>query len=178
MLNKKLLMAAGAATLSASFFSGTLMAVNLATGNASANVVQPIAIVPGASGIELDFGNIVPDTVATADVILTPAGIIASASPAVVTGSTTGGDFDVTGSNDVSFTITVPTNGTVTLTDTGGNGGTAMAVKDFTTDQPGDVGTLSGAGAQTIAIGATLTVGINQAESTYSGTYDITVNYQ
>ena len=178
MLNKKLLMAAGAATLSASFFSGALMAANLATGNASANVVQPISIVPGASGIELDFGNIIPDTIATADVILTAAGIIVSATPAIVTGSTTGGAFDVSGSNDVSYTITVPANGTVTLTDTGGNGGTAMAVNDFTTDQPSGVGTLSGTGAQTIAIGATLTVGINQAESTYAGTYDITVNYQ
>ena len=177
MLNNKLLMAAGAATLSASFFSGTLFAANVATGTANANVLQPIAIDVGTE--ILDFGDIVPDVVAAADVVLSPfTGNITSSGLATTSGNTAKGDFDVSGSDSVSFTISVPANGDVTLADTGGGGGVAMAVKDFTTDQFGDVGTLSGTGTQTIAIGATLVVGGDQAESTYSGTYDITVNYQ
>ena len=176
MLNKKLLMAAGAVTLSASFFSGTLFAANVATGTANANVLQPIAIVVGTD--VLDFGDIVPDA-ATADVVLDPfTGTITSSGSATTSGNTAKGDFDVTGSNGASYSISVPDDVTVTLTDTASKGGAPMIVKSFTTNQTGNVGTLSGTGAQTIAIGATLVVGGNQVESTYSGTYDITVNYQ
>lgn len=179
MLNNKLLLAAGAATLSASFFSGTLTAANVATGTANANILQPIAIVVGASGNVLEFGDIVPDGVAIADVVLSATtGLITASGAATTSGTTTAGDFDVSGSNNASYTISVPGNGVVTLTDTGGNGGLAMPVKNFTTNQPLDVGTLDGSGAQTMSIGATLTVGINQIESTYSGNYDITVDYQ
>lgn len=179
MLNNKLLLVTGVVTLSASFFSSALTAANVATGSAAANILQPIAIVVGASGNILDFGDIVPDSVATADVVLSATtGLITASAPATTSGTTTAGDFDVSGSNDASYTISVPGNGVVTLTDSGGNGGAAMPVKDFTTNQPADVGTLSATGAQTMAIGATLTVGISQVESTYTGTYDITVNYQ
>ena len=179
MLNNKLLLAAGAATLSACFFSGTLTAANVATGTANANILQPIAIVVGASGHVLEFGDIVPDSLVTADVILSATtGSISASGAATTSGTTTAGDFDVTGSNNVSYSISVPADGVVTLTDTGGNSGLAMPVKNFTTNQPLDVGTLDGTGAQTMSIGATLTVGSNQTESTYSGNYDITVDYQ
>ena len=178
MLNNKLLMAAGAATLSASFFSGTLFAANVATGTANANVLQPIAILVGTD--ILDFGDIVPDAGATADVVLSPVtGNITSSGLATTSGTTAKGDFNVSGSNGASYIITVPDNVTVTLTDTGSQGGAPMTVKDFTTNLVGNQGALDATtGTQTISIGATLTVGANQIESTYSGTYDITVNYQ
>ena len=169
-------MAAGAATLSVSFFSSTLTAATLVGANASANVLQPIAIVLSTTGNEMNFGDIVPDAAATADVILLPAGTIASSAPATTSGSPSAGDFDVTGSNNASFTISLPADLAVTLTDSGGNSGDPMPLKTFTTSA--GAGTLDGTGAQTISVGATLVVGVGQVESTYTGTYDVTVNYQ
>jgi hypothetical protein len=39
------------------------------------------------------------------------------------------------------------------------------------------VGQLSAGGTQTLAVGATLTVGSSQATGSYSGSFDVTVNY-
>lgn len=175
MINNKLLLVTGVVTLSASFFSGTLTAANVATGNASADILQPISIVTGAN--DMDFGDIVPD-VAAADVVLsaTGAGITASGG-ATTSGTATAGDFTVTGDN-VTFTISVPADFAVDLTGPG-SPGTDMALKSFTTDQVGDVGTIA-LGTAAIRIGATLEVGTAAAQTVgaYTGTYDITVNYQ
>jgi len=175
MLNNKLLLVTGVVTLSASFFSGAVSAANVATGSATANILQPIAIVPSVSANILDFGDIVPDSVATADVVLNATtGLITSSGPATTSGTTTAGEFDVSGSINAFYTISVPLNGIVTLT----GGGAPMAVKDFTSNPAAGAGSLGAGGAETISIGATLVVGINQVEDTYTGNYDVTVNYQ
>lgn len=176
MLNKKLMMAMGVAALSTSYFSGTATAAKVISGTANANILQTIAIVVGTD--VMDFGDIVPDA-SPANVVLSAAtGNITSSGLATTSGTTAKGDFNVSGSDSVSYIITMPADGVASLSDTGGNGGTAMNLINFTSDQPGDVGTLDGTGNQTIAIGATLVVGGNQTESTYSGTYDISVEYQ
>lgn len=176
MLNNKLLMAAGAVTLSAGLLSGTSIAATITGANATANILKPIAIVLGVSGKEMNFGDIVPDSSAAADVVLDPAGSITSSTPATVSGFPSAGDFDVSGSNNASFTISLPANDTVALTDQGSTGGAPMKLRDFTVST--GAGTLDGSGEQTISIGATLEVGANQIESGYATTYDVTVNYQ
>lgn len=71
-----------------------------------------------------------------------------------------------------SYTITLPADGTVTLT--AGSG--TMAANTFTSD-PQDVGMLT-AGSQTVRVGATLSVQAAQAPGAYSGTFSIIINYQ
>ena len=171
MLNNKLLLAVGAVTLSTSFFSGTLTAADVIGNTASANVLTPITLAAGANA--LDFGDIVPDTVATSDLLLDAAtGVITVTGSATTSGTPTSADFTV-GGDDVAFFITLPADSTVTLT----GGGAPMPVDSFTSDQPGNVGTISG-GTAAIKVGATLTVGISQALGPYTGLYDVTVNYQ
>ena len=64
--------------------------------------------------------------------------------------------------------------GNASLTDTGGNGGTAMTA---TLSVPSATVTLDGTGAGTSAVNGSLAVGALQTVSTYSGTATVTVNY-
>lgn len=81
--------------------------------------------------------------------------------------------FTVVGTPGATYSITLPTNNVVVLTD--GNSNT-MNVGSFVST-PGPTGTLSGGGNQTIRVGATLVVGSNQPPGVYSGTFAVTVNY-
>jgi hypothetical protein len=51
-----------------------------------------------------------------------------------------------------------------------------MVVNGFTSD-PAATGLFSGAGTQTINVGATVNVGASQPTGDYSGTYDVTIAY-
>jgi len=89
-------------------------------------------------------------------------------------GSASAAQFTITGTPNAAFAITLPVDGTVFLSD-GGSG--SMALNGFTSNPPGS-GVLSGGGTQQISIGATLTVGNQQASGSYSGAFNVTVNYQ
>jgi hypothetical protein len=79
--------------------------------------------------------------------------------------------FRVSGTASATYTITLPENNTVTLTD----GTHTMALNTFTSSPP--TGTLSGGGMQLVQVGATLTVGNGQPPGNYTGTFNVTVNY-
>lgn len=68
--------------------------------------------------------------------------------------------------------VSVPANGTVSIS----NGTSSMAVGSFTTGSA-TVLQLTSAGLL-IDVGATLTIAPNQAPGNYSGTFNLTVNYQ
>lgn len=80
--------------------------------------------------------------------------------------------FSVSGTPGATYAISLPANGVVSLT----SGANSMAVNNFTSS-PNLTGTLSGGGAQTLSVGATLDAGSNQASSSYNGSFDVTVNY-
>lgn len=80
--------------------------------------------------------------------------------------------FSVTGDPNVSYAISLPADGTVSLA----SGANSMAVNTFTSS-PSLTGTLGAGGGQTLSVGATLSVGSNQAIGSYSGAFDVTVNY-
>jgi Domain of unknown function (DUF4402) len=148
-----------------------------ATANATATVIQPIAI-STTSG--LVFGNLaVGATGGTVAIGVNDAVTIAGAShtitqPAGNNGSPLAAVFAVTGAANFTYAITLPANSTVTIS----SGGNSMAVNDFVSNPAATgSGTLSGAGAQTLKVGATLTVGNNQAAGSYTGTFDVTVAY-
>jgi hypothetical protein len=97
---------------------------------------------------------------ASGGVVLVPSGAGAAA------------QFAVSGDANVTYAISLPADGTVSLA----SGTNSMAVNTFTSS-PSPTGTLSAGGAQTLSVGATLSVGSNQAIGSYSGTFDVTVNY-
>lgn len=84
--------------------------------------------------------------------------------------------FTISGTPSASFTITLPADGTVFLSD-GASG--SMALNGFTSNPPNtaSAGLLSGGGTATISVGATLTVGSSQTPGSYSGNFSVTVNY-
>jgi Domain of unknown function (DUF4402) len=146
-----------------------------ATANATATVIQPIAI---ATTSGLVFGNLaVGATGGTVAVGANDAVTIAGASntitqPAGNNGSPLAAVFAVTGAANFTYAITLPANSSVTIS----SGGNSMAVNDFVSS-PSTTGTLSAGGTQTLKVGATLTVGNNQAAGSYTGTFDVTVAY-
>lgn len=80
--------------------------------------------------------------------------------------------FVVSGDANLSYAISLPGNGVVSLT----SGVNSMAVNNFTSS-PSPTGTLGAGGTQTLFVGATLSVGSNQASGSYTGAFDVTVNY-
>lgn len=88
-------------------------------------------------------------------------------------GSGSAASFRVSGDPGLTYYIVLPANGVVAL----GNGtGQTMPVSDFTSS-PAAAGQLDLSGVQTVSIGATLNVSAGQAAGNYSGSFDVTVDY-
>lgn len=120
----------------------------------------------------LAFGKFVAGS--GGSVTVSPGGV-RSASGGVVlvpSGAGTAAQFAVSGDANLTYAISLPGNGVVSLT----SGSNSMALNNFTSS-PNLTGALSVGGSQTLAVGATLSVGSNQASGSYSGTFDVTVNY-
>ena len=75
----------------------------------------------------------------------------------------------------LTYAITLPTNGTVNITTGTATAPETMAVSTFTSD-PSGTGTLT-AGAQTLGVGATITTVASQVAGAYTGTFNVSVDY-
>lgn len=163
------------ATLAASFALISVGSIQAETGEgtASAEIVAAIAI---TNTIPLNFGQIAPSasagtvSVSTANVREGFGGVTLGNA-----GTVSAASFDITGAPNNTYTITLPADGVVELTSTFAF--TPMSVDDFVSDPAAD-GLLNGSGAQTLLVGATLSVGANQPSDIYSGTFDVTVIYE
>lgn len=92
----------------------------------------------------------------------------------VSAGGGSAAQFTVSGDPSASYSISLPTNGTVALVNGGGQG---MAVNGFSSS-PNAAGQLSPVGGtQTIAVGATPSVGANQPPGSYSASFNVSVDY-
>ncbi len=87
-------------------------------------------------------------------------------------GGASAAKFAVSGTAGAAYSISLPVDGTVFLTD--GNGH-SMAINGFASN-PSATGTLF-AGTQVLSVGATLSFGSNQVPGNYSGDFNVTVNY-
>jgi len=161
--------------LAATAVAFTLLASNsafAATANATATITSAIAI---ANGSDLMFGLIIPAAgVTTAIIDPTGTGYTSRTGTATFLNGAGGAgpsSFAVTGSDALTYAITLPADAVVTLT----GPGAAMAVNTFTSS-PATTGTLT-AGAQTLKVGATLSVGASQVTGAYTGSYTVTVAY-
>lgn len=146
------LLAAGAALLTAAASAQTLTNSGaLSFGAFTAGSGGSITVTPG--GARLKTGGVI---------LVNQSGTAGAA------------QFTISGTPSAVFAITLPADGTVVLSD--GASGT-MALNAFTSN-PGTTGILGGGGTATITVGATLTVGGAQTPASYSGAFNVTVNYQ
>lgn len=139
-----------------------------ATANGTATVMTPIAI---SADVDLDFGAFSALTGGT--VVISTAGARSATGAVVLSASDTGNaaSFTVTGQADATYAITLPPSATLTHADTV----TTMTVGTFTSN-PSSTGTLT-AGTETLTVGGTLTVASSQAAGSYTGTFDVSVEY-
>lgn len=156
-----------AASTGLALSSSSALAVSTSA-NATATVMQSIAITKNA---DLAFGAFSPSTGGT---VVMSTGSARSATGAVVLSSSATGNraqFTVTGTSGATYAITLPSNGTVTIA----SGANTMAVNNFTSN-PSGTGTLTG-GTEVVYVGGTLTVGNAQASGSYTGTFNVAVEY-
>lgn len=156
-------------------FSAVSFGQETATATATGTIVTPIAI---ANAGDLNFGNVAVQSVLGGTVILAADGTRTTGGAGGVTlpasaGTVSAAHFDVTGTANYTYTITLPTTAT-TVT----SAGNIMTVDNFTSTPTSD-GTLDGSGAQTIDVGATLNVAAGQPAGEYTSTipFNVTVNY-
>ena len=154
-------------------FAASSFAQVTATASTTATIITPIAI---AKTVDMNFGNIAVSPTIAGTVILPTTGartLTGGVTLPVVTGTVTAASFNVTGDGTSTYSITLPSS---SITLTGVPSGT-MAVQSFVSN-PSGTGTLT-AGAQTIKVGATLTVGAAQPAGVYTNAAGlfVTVNY-
>jgi hypothetical protein len=122
--------------------------------------------------MDLSFGSVVPGN--------TPGTVIIYASASASRTSTGGVSvlsqdtfnaacFSITGTAGTSYSISLPNS--VTLSGPGSN---TMTVNNFT-DNSSE--TLNNSGAGTFYVGATLHIGAQQTKGSYSGSFNVSVNY-
>ena len=144
-----------------------------ATAKASSTIVTPIGI---AQTVDMNFGNVAINSTTAGTVVLAPAGTRTSTGgvtlPATA-GTVAAAEFNVTGANDYTFSITLPSTSHEIK-----SGSNTMSVTNFTST-PTLTGTLSAAGSATVKVGATLNVSAGQAAGTYTSVtpFEVTVNY-
>lgn len=144
-----------------------------ATGPVEVLIINSLAI---TNTVGLQFGQVAPGA-STGTVAVTPLGVrtglggvaLASGTPA------TAASFTVTGSPLHTYAISLPSS--VSLTPTTGSGD-PMTVDNFISlPSAASGGLLDAGGSQTLLVGATLNVGVNQEADSYTGTFDVTVAY-
>ena len=124
------------------------------------------------TGTALQLGNFTV-TVAGGTLSISPEGVRgATGSVVLVSGVTaTAASFDVTGAPGSTYSVSLPADGTVTVTGPGD-----PMVLNFVSSPPAS-GTFGGSGVQTLFVGATLTIPANQPAGHYSGSFDTNIQY-
>jgi hypothetical protein len=162
--------------------AGPGLAQLLPSMNGSTSMIQPIAQAGGPTGgftvdstRALGFGRFVAATGGSVTIAPTGArsrsgGVILVNSPG--TGSASFSVVQQKGGATRTVIVSVPANGTVSLS----NGVATMPVGNFITGS-GSLLSLGAAGL-VIEVGATLTVAPNQPRGNYTGSFNLTVNYQ
>ena len=157
---------AGIALASMVATSAQAQATATASAGASVTIADPIAITKTA---DLAFGTVVPSASAGTVTVGTSNDRTVAGGVAALGGTVTSAAYTVTGYGNSAYTITLPAS--VSLS----GPGTAMTASSFVSSVGGSASLSSGTGG--FSVGATLSVGANQAAGAYSGTFDVTVAY-
>ncbi len=155
-------------------FSICLPAQVTVVGHITAEVVSPLTATEMS---QMSFGQFFPETTG-GKIILTPQGTLsATGTVDVLQGIHNQGSFFVSGEPNASISIELPS-GPATLTNPANSG--TLIVTSWISDLPQLSNVIiPQSGIQQMNIGATLVVGTiqNNPVGMYSGTYDITFNY-
>jgi hypothetical protein len=155
-------------------------AVNSATVNASATVVLPIAL---AKVGDISFGKFAPGTAPSVVTVFTDGTRTQTGGAFLLTGAPTVSTLNVSGEASTAYTVTyTPSGPNVTNAALDTMAVTYFSKKSTVTDGTTatgtfTAGTLSGAGAESIIVGAQLAVGALQAPGLYSGSILVSVDY-
>lgn len=158
----------GAAVAAVALSAGTAYAAS-ATGQAKARILRQITL---TNTSDLQFATIISGATAST-VAVSTAGAATCGPTLVCTGTTTAANFDIQGSNNAVVLV----GGDASVTLNGSLGGTMGATLDYSTNSltltngPGTVG-------GSFQVGGTLSVGANQTSGDYTGTFNVTANYQ
>lgn len=164
MINKMHKAVVAAALVSAMGLTSTAAFAATADGTARARILRQVTVTNTA---DLQYGTIVTGAAAST-VAVNTAGARTCGAGLTCSGATTAAGFSIGGTTGQVVTISVP--GTVSLT-SGANSMSSTLVASAATQ------TLV-ANAGSFTVGGTLSVGANQADGDYAGTFTATVNYQ
>lgn len=151
----------------------TAMAQTVGTANAAAVIIEPITITKNS---DLNFGTIMRGTAAST-IVVTTAGarsvgsgdaILSALAPVAAAAS-----FTIDGSDGASYAVTIPS-ANINIT----SGANTMSVGTWSSNPVAPIsGTFPAGSGVTLLIGATLNVGAAQASGSYTGTFNISVDY-
>jgi len=136
-----------------------------ATGTATAKILRQITLTKTS---DLQYATIISGATAST-VAVSTAGAVTCGAGLTCTGTTTAGNYTVQGTNGA--VVLVGGDSSVTLN--GSLGGTMTSTLTYSSPNI----TLSPTGGS-FQVGGTLSVGANQASGDYSGTFNVTANYQ
>lgn len=136
-----------------------------ATGTATAKILRQITLTKTS---DLQYATIISGATASTVAVSTAGGVTCGAG-LTCTGTTTAGSFSVQGTNGA--VVLVGGDSSVTLN--GSLGGTMSSTLTYSSPNI-TLGTTGG----NFQVGGTLSVGANQASGDYSGTFNVTANYQ
>ena len=166
----KLLVAAGAAALSAGLYTTAASAASI---NSVADARVIAALILGQTN-GINFGDVVAGTAASTiqlDTTGTPTVTLGDAQ--LAGGAVLAGAYTLNGQIDKSYSITLP-NLPDNITSGGGD---TMTVTGFV-HNAGAAPALDGAGVGGFNVGATLNMSAGQPAGVYTGAWPLTVNYQ
>ena len=162
-MTNRFMKAALVCTIATAAFASTGAQAATATATARAQILQQLTVTRVA---DLDYATIVTGAAAST-VIVTPAGARTCGAGLVCTGTATAANFSVVGTIGQVATVSVPA--AVTLT----SGANTMA-----STLVSSTALMTLAATNNFTVGGTLSVGANQADGAYAGTFTVTVNYQ
>ncbi len=145
-----------------------------ATADASATIATAISI---ANNADMNFGTIAEAGAGTVTVLTDGTRTTTGGVSPLSSGLGAAADFTVTGEDSATYSITLPADNTVILSD-GANTMNTIGITSLPTEAAG--GTLSAGPCpctETLLVGATLIVGISQVPGAYTTTFTVTVDY-
>lgn len=177
MRNSLRIVAVGAALAAASLATSANAAAT-ATATATAEVLNSLTLTADSA---LDFGQIAANGGGTVAVNYDNTKVtssLSSGNPLVSTGTVAPAAFTVTGSANANVAVTLPTSAsTLTWQGTWTGSGSAPTMSLDTFNGLSAVA-LNASGTGNFNVGGTLHVGANQYPGTYSGTFNVSVEYQ
>ena len=137
------------------------------TGTAQATIQAAVAV---SQNQVLDFATILPDPAGDTVTLTSLAAISSNTGGSAFSGTTSAGQFLVTGDANSVVTLQFGTGATLT------GAGTAIPLGNFTTDTL--TPSMDGTGNLSFDVGGQITIGANQTAGLYTGNYTVTVAYQ